>query len=97
MSFQRNVKRFRIFISMSFLLSSPWAESTYIENIGESVTELQKRADRADQSVLFFLTGANFYRFNAKNWQFTVYFAVITQKLWQFSVYFVVIYAFFWC
>ena len=22
----------------------------------------------------------NFYRFNAKNWQFTVYFAVITQK-----------------
>ena len=45
----------------------------------------------------FFLAGVNFYRFNAKNWQFTVYFAVITQKNWQFSVYFVVIYAFFWC
>ena len=29
----------------------------------------------------FFLTGVNFYRFNAKNWQFTVYFAVITQKI----------------
>ena len=25
-----------------------------------SYTELQKRADRADQSVLFFLVGANF-------------------------------------
>ena len=29
----------------------------------------------------FFLAGANFYRFNAKNWQFTEYFAVITQKI----------------
>ena len=67
MSFQRNVKRFRIFISMSFLLSSPWAESTYIENIGESVTELQKRADRADQLVLFFLAAANFWEKHAKN------------------------------
>ena len=27
------------------------------------------------------LPGVNFYRFNAKNWQFTVYFAVITQKI----------------
>ena len=25
----------------------------------------------------FFLAGVNFYRFNAKNWQFTVYFVVI--------------------
>ena len=32
-------------------------------------------------SCKFFLTGVNFYRFNAKNWQFTVYFAVITQKI----------------
>ena len=32
----------------------------------------------------FFLAGANFYRFNAKNWQFTVYFAVITQKIGNF-------------
>ena len=59
-------------------------------------------------SCKFFLAGVNFYRFNAKKWQFTVYFAVIMQKLaiycvfcrnnaknWQFSVYFVVIYAFF--
>ena len=48
-------------------------------------------------SCKFFLAGVNFYRFNAKNWQFTVYFAVITQKNWQFSVYFVVIYALFRC
>ena len=34
-------------------------------------------------SCNFFLAGVNFYRFNAKNW--------------QFSVYFVVIYAFFRC
>ena len=26
------------------------------------------------------LPGVNIYRFNAKNWQFTVYFAIITQK-----------------
>ena len=30
-------------------------------------TELQKRADRADQSVLFFLAGANFWEKHAKN------------------------------
>ena len=29
----------------------------------------------------FFLAGVNFYRFNANNWQFAVYFAVITQKI----------------
>ena len=32
----------------------------------------------------FFLAGVNFYRFHAKNWQFTVYFAVITQKIGNF-------------
>ena len=32
----------------------------------------------------FFLASVNFYRFNAKNWQFTVYFAVITQKIGNF-------------
>ena len=31
------------------------------------VPELQKRADLADQSVLFFLAGANFWEKNAKN------------------------------
>ena len=31
------------------------------------ITELQKRADRADQSVLFFLAGANFWEKHAKN------------------------------
>ena len=31
------------------------------------LAELQKRADRADQSVLFFLAGANFWEKYAKN------------------------------
>ena len=31
------------------------------------LAELQKRADRADQSVLFFLAGANFWEKHAKN------------------------------
>ena len=35
-------------------------------------------------SCKFFLASVNFYRFNAKNWQFTVYFAVITQKIGNF-------------
>ena len=35
-------------------------------------------------SCIFFLAGVNFYRFNAKNWQFTVYFAVIAQKIDNF-------------
>ena len=30
-------------------------------------SELQKRADRADQSVIFFLAGANFWEKHAKN------------------------------
>ena len=30
-------------------------------------SELQKRADRAEQSVLFFLAGANFWEKHAKN------------------------------
>ena len=36
-------------------------------NIADSGTELQKRADRADQSVLFFLAVANFWKKRAKN------------------------------
>ena len=37
------------------------------EWIYEPLSELQKRADRADQSVLFFLAGANFLEKHAKN------------------------------
>jgi len=33
------------------------------------IAELQKRADRADQSVLIFLAGANFWEKHAKNRQ----------------------------
>ena len=32
----------------------------YIQIMIKTLSELQKRADRADQSVLFFLAGANF-------------------------------------
>ena len=38
----------------------------------------------SEARVIFFLAGVNFYRFNAKNWQFTVYFAIITQKIGNF-------------
>ena len=34
---------------------------------GVKPPELQKHADRADQSVLFFLAGANFWEKHAKN------------------------------
>ena len=53
--------------------------------ISSSHTWYLSRAPRACSCNLF-LAGVNFYRFNAKNCQFTVYFAVITQKKWQFSV-----------
>ena len=33
------------------------------------------------QTYLIFLASVNFFRFNAKIWQFTMYFAVITQKI----------------
>ena len=36
----------------------------------QAVTELQKRADRADQSVLIFLAGANFWEKHAKKCAF---------------------------
>ena len=37
--------------------------------------------DTTDGVCVKKMPGVNFYRFNAKNWQFTVYFAVITQKI----------------
>ena len=40
-----------------------------IVEAGQYTAELQKRADRADQSVLFFLAGANFWEKHAKNRQ----------------------------
>ena len=39
-------------------------------------TSYLSRAPRV-YSCKFFLVGVNFYRFNAENWQFTVYFVVI--------------------
>ena len=41
----------------------------YSMSMHTSYSELQKRADRADQLVLFFLAGANFWEKNAKNRQ----------------------------
>ena len=38
-----------------------------MSRLGLFAPELQKRADRADQSVLFFLAGANFWEKHAKN------------------------------
>ena len=39
--------------------------------------ELQKRADRADQSVLFFLAGANFWEKHAKNCAIMCYYVLL--------------------
>ena len=50
---------------------------------GRGHTWYLSRAPRA-YPCKFFLGGVNFYRFNVKNWQFTVYFAVITQKIGNF-------------
>ena len=35
--------------------------------LGKEIAELQKREDRADQSLLFFLAGANFWEKHTKN------------------------------
>ena len=43
--------------------------STWVIRPERPKAELQKRADRADQSVLFFLAGANFWEKHAKNRQ----------------------------
>ena len=48
------------------LQASGSCDDFFIE-FGGSNTELQKRADRADQSVLFFLAGANVWEKHAKN------------------------------
>ena len=53
---------------------------TYRRHIVCGHTWYLSRVPRAC-SCKFFLAGVNFCRFNAKNWQFTVYFAVITQKI----------------
>ena len=44
--------------------------------------ELQKRADRADQSVLFFLAGANFWEKHAKNCAIMVKNCAIMALFW---------------
>ena len=45
------------------------------------ITYLIFITDTTDGVCVKKLPGVNFYRFNAKNWQFIVYFALITQKI----------------
>ena len=47
-----------------------WKRLEYWKVQGGLKSELQKRADRADQSVLIFLAGANFWEKYAKNCAF---------------------------
>ena len=42
-------------------------KNTLSQKLFTLAPELQKRADRAEQSVLFFLAGANFWEKHAKN------------------------------
>ena len=51
--------------------------------LSDAHTSYLSRAPR----VWDFLAGVNFYRFNAKKWQFTVYFAIIKQKMAIFCVF----------
>ena len=62
---------------LSYLYPRPAAWQPLSTHLGSTVSvnstfkwwdaELQKRADRADQLVLFFLAGANFWEKHAKN------------------------------
>ena len=52
--------------------------------------ELQKRADRADQSVLFFLAGTNFWEKHAKN-------CAIMSLFWEKHAKNCAIMSLFWC
>ena len=54
------------------LISKIWTDYSHTSYLSRKPREF---------SCKFFLASVNFYRFNAKNWQFTVYFAVITQKI----------------
>ena len=49
---------------------SEFALSFFLQQEQEQEAELQKRADRAVQSVLIFLAGANFWEKHAKNCAF---------------------------
>ena len=48
-------------------MSGPHLGALGLSKIQTNWSELQKRADRADQSVLFFLASANFWEKHAKN------------------------------
>ena len=60
----------------SLVLFCPFACHWYIPDI------CHRRHGRRPCKI--FLAGVDFYRFNAKHWQFTVYFAVIAQKIGNF-------------
>ena len=77
---RENEKKIRI--NKEFFSSVVWLKIQKNLNISYSPihTWYLSRTPRI-YSCQFFLAGVNFFRFNAKIWQFTVYFAVITQKI----------------
>ena len=60
-----------------------------IENLfyivqSENIPHICREPHEYIRVIFFWPVYVNFYRFNAKNWQFTEYFAVITQKIGNF-------------
>ena len=58
--------------------------------LGKEIAELQKREDRADQLVLFFLAGANIWEKHAKN-------CAIMSLFWEKHAKNCAIMSLFWC
>ena len=72
-SFTSLTVSFEIGFNVLEFLNRAWLGQNCIPHICHEPT--------SEARVNYFLAGVNFYRFNAKNWHFTVYFAVITQKI----------------
>ena len=73
-----------IILSYSYLQPSMITPNWSLKHFNAVVIPDICHESREYSRVNFFLAGVKFYRFNAKNWQFTVYFAVITQKIGNF-------------
>ena len=67
MPFFKLVTRKSQVFSTFWYVKKPLLKVQFRHQTISSVAELQKRADRADQSVLFFLSGANFWEKHVKN------------------------------
>ena len=66
MPFFKLVTRKSQVFSTFWYVKKPLLKVQFRHQTISSVAELQKRADRADQSVLIFLAGANFWEKHAK-------------------------------